>query len=60
MPKNDKQTLETIKFSLEVDERQIKFEIVKGVRKIPMGLPIPPKQFKEIFLQKSSNKVLKS
>ena len=40
MPKNDRQTLETIKFSLEVRERQNKFEIIKGVRKIPMGLSI--------------------
>ena len=60
MPKNDRQTLESIKFSLEVGERQNKFEILKGVKKILMGLPIPPKQFKELFLQKSSNKALKS
>ena len=60
MPKNDRQTLESIKFSLEVRVRQNKFEIIKGVRKTPMGLPISPKQFKELFLQKSSNKVLKS
>ena len=59
MPKNDGQTLEFIKFSLEVGKRQNKFEIIKGVKKIPMGLPIPPKQFKELFLQKSSNKALK-
>ena len=59
MPKNDRHTLETIKLS-EVRERQNKIEIIKGVRKIPMGLPIPPKQFKELFLQKSSNKALKS
>ena len=60
MPKNDRQTLETIKFSLEVRERQNKIEIIKGVRKIPMGLSISPKQFKELFLQKPSNKALKS
>ena len=60
MPKNDRQTLEFIKFSLEVGQRQNKFEIIKGVKKIPMGLTIPPKQFKELFLQKSSNKALKS
>ena len=47
MPKNDRQTLESIKFSLEVSVRQNKFEIVKGIRKTPMGLPILPKQFKE-------------
>ena len=43
MPKNDRQTLESIKFSLEVRERQNKFEIIKGVRKIPMDLAISPK-----------------
>ena len=60
MPKNDRQTLESMKFSLEVRERQNKFEIIKGVKKIPMGLPISPKQFKELFLQKSSDRASKS
>ena len=60
MPKNDRQTLESIKFSLEVRERQNKFEIIKGVRKIPMGLSISPMRFRELFLQKPSNKALKS
>ena len=60
MPKNDRQTLESIKFSLEVRERQNKIEIIKGVRKIPMGLSMSPKQFRELFLQKPSNKALKS
>ena len=60
MPKNDRPTLESIKFSLEVRERQNKFEIIKGVKKIPMGLSIPPKQFRELFLQKSNSKSLKS
>ena len=60
MPKNDGQTLESIKFSSEVGKTQNKFEIIKGVKKIPMGLSISPKQFKELFLQKSSNKALKS
>ena len=59
MPKNDGQALESIKFSLEVGKRQNKFEIIKGVKKIPTGLPIPPKQFRELFLQKSNNKLLK-
>ena len=59
MPKNGRQTLESIKFSLEVRERQDKFEIIKGVRKIPMGLSISPKRFKELFLQESSNKASK-
>ena len=58
--KNIKQTPETIKFSLEVGKRQDKFEIIKGVKKIPMGLSISPKQFRELFLQESSNKALKS
>ena len=60
MPKNDRPTLESIKFSLEVRERQNKFEIIKGVRRVPMALSISPKQFRELFLQKSSNKALKS
>ena len=60
MPKNDRQTLESIKFSLEVRERQNKFEIIKGVRKTPMGLSISPKRFRKLFLQKPSNKALKS
>ena len=60
MPRNDGQTLESIKFSLEVGKRQNKFEVIKGVTKIPMGLSISPKQFKELFLQKSSNQALKS
>ena len=59
MSKNDKQTPESIKFSLEVRERQNKFEIIKCVRKIPMGLSISPKQFKELFLQKPRNKASK-
>ena len=60
MPKNDRQTLESMKFSLEVRERQNKSETLKHVKKFPMGLPISPKQFKELFLQKSSNKASKS
>ena len=60
MPRDDGQTLESIKFSLEVRERQNKFEIIKSVRKIPMGLSISPKQFRELFLQKPSIKALKS
>ena len=60
MPKKDGQTLESIKFSLEVGKRQDKFEIIKGVKKVPMGLPLSPKQFRELFFQKSSNKALKS
>ena len=60
MPKNDRQTLEAIKFSLEVRERQNKFGTIKGVRRVPTGLSISPKRFRELFLQKSSNKASKS
>ena len=60
MPKNDGQTLESIKFSLEVRKRQNKFEIIKGVKKVSMGLSISPKQFRELILQKSSNKALET
>ena len=60
MSKNDKQTPESAKFSLEVRERQTKSETIKCVKKIPMGLHISPKQFRELFLQKPSNKALKA
>ena len=49
--KNDKQALETVKSPLEVRERQSKPETLKHVKKFPMGLPLSPKQFKELFLQ---------
>ena len=55
MPKNDGQILESIKFSLEVGKRQNKFEILKGVRKVPMGLSISSKQFGELFQKKKKN-----
>ena len=55
MSKNDKQTSESVKFSLEERERQNKSEILKCVKKFPMGLPLSPKQFKELFLQRSTN-----
>ena len=57
--KNGKPTPESVKFPLEVRERQNKSETLKCVKKIPMGLPISPKQFKELFLQKPSNKASK-
>ena len=60
MPRNDRLMLESNKFSLEVKERQNKLEIIKGVRRVPMGLSISPKRSRELFLQKSSNKALKS
>ena len=59
MPKNDRQTPETVKSPLEVRERQNKSETLKHVKKFPMGLPISPKQFKELFPQKSSNRASK-
>ena len=58
--KNDKQAPETVKSPLEVRERQSKSETLKSVKKFPMSLPLSPKQFKELFLQESSNKVSKS
>ena len=58
--KNDKQAPETVKSPLEVRERQSKSETLKHIKKFPMGLPLSPKQFEELFLQKSSNKALKS
>ena len=58
MPKNDRQTLESIKFSLEVGKRQNKSESIKGVKKVPMGLSISPKQSRELSFQKK-NPVIK-
>ena len=58
--KNNKQAPETVKSPLEVRERQSKSETLRHVKKFPMGLPLSPKQFEELFLQKSSNKALKS
>ena len=55
MPKNDGQILESIKFSLEVGKRQNKFEILKGIKKVPMGLSISSKQFGELFLKKKKS-----
>ena len=59
MSKNDKQTSESVKFPLEERERQNKSETLKRVKKFPMGLPISPKQFKELFLQRPTNQVSK-
>ena len=47
IPKNDKQTPESVKFPLEVRERQSKTNTLKFVKKLPIGLPLSPKQFKE-------------
>ena len=57
--KNNKQTPETVKFPLEVRKRQNKSKTLECVKKFPMGLPLSPDQFKELFLQESSNKASK-
>ena len=60
--KNVKQTPESVKFTLEVRERQNKTVTPKFVNKIPMGLPLSPKQFKEfngLFLHQPNNRVSK-
>ena len=60
--KNDKQTPESVKFPLEVRERKNKTNTLKFVKKIPIGLPLSPKQFREfdgLFLHRLSNKVSK-
>ena len=56
---NDKQTPEFTESPLEVRERQNKSETLKCVKKVPMGLPLSPKQFKELFLHRPSNKASK-
>ena len=60
--KNVKQTPESVKFPLEVRERQSKTNTLKFVKKIPIGLPLSPKQFKEfcgLFLNQPNNRVSK-
>ena len=57
--KSDKQIPESVKIPLEVRERQNKSETLKHVKKFPMGLPLSPKQFKELFLQRPGNKASK-
>ena len=60
--KSDEQTPESAKSILEVRERQNKTKTLKFVKKVPIGLPLSPKQFKEfdgLFLHWSSNKVSK-
>ena len=49
IPKNVKQTPESVKFTIEVRERQNKTDTLKFVNKTPMGLPLSPKQFKELY-----------
>ena len=57
---HDKQTPESTKSPLEVRERQNKSKTLKCVKKVPMGLPLSSKQFKELFLHRPSNKASKS
>ena len=60
--RNVKQISESIKFPLEVREGQNKTNTLKLIKKIPIGLPLSPKQFKEfdgLFLHWPSNKVSK-
>ena len=60
--KSDKQTPESTKFTWEVRERQNKTNTLEFVKKIPIGLPLSPKQFKEfdgLFPHRPSNKVSK-
>ena len=62
IPKSYKQTPESRKSILEVRERQNKIKTLKFVKKIPIGLPLSPKQFKEfdgLFLHRPSNIVSK-
>ena len=59
--KNVKQIPESVKFTLEVRERQNKTDTLKFVKKAPIGLPLSPKQYKEfdgLFLQ-PNNRVSK-
>ena len=60
--KNDTQTPESEKFTLEVRERQNKIDTLKSVKKIPTGLSLSPKQFKEfcgLFPNQPNNRVSK-
>ena len=60
---NVKQTPESAKSPSEKGETQSKPNTVKSVRKVPMGVPFSPKQFKELhelFLSGSDNKTSKS
>ena len=60
--KNVKQTPESVKFPLEVRERQSRNNTLKFVKKIPIGLPLSQKQFKEfdgVFLHWPSNRMSK-
>ena len=60
--KNIKQTPESVKSTSEEREKQNKNNTIKFVKKIPIGLPLSPKQFKEfdgLFLHLPSNRMSK-
>ena len=60
--KNVKQTAESVKSTSEVREGQNKTNTLKVVKKIPIGLPLSPKQFEEfdgLFLYWPSNRMSK-
>ena len=60
--KNVKQTPESVKSTSEEREKQNKNNTLKFVKKIPIGLPLSPKQFKEfdgMFLHWTSNRMSK-
>ena len=62
IPKNVKQTPESVKFTLEVREGQNKTDTLKFVKKISIGLSLSPKQYKEfngLFLHQPNNRVSK-
>ena len=60
--KNVKQTPESVKSTSEEREKQNKNNTLKFVKRIPIGLPLSPKQFKEfdgMFLHWPSNRMSK-
>ena len=60
--KNVKQTPESVKSTSKEREKQNKNNTLKFVKKIPIGLPLSPKQFKEfdgLFLHWPSNRMSK-
>ena len=60
--KNVKQTTESVKSTSEVREGQNKTNTLKFVKKIPIGLPLSPKQFEEfdgLFLHWPRNRMSK-
>ena len=60
--KNIKQTAESVKSTSKVRVGQNKTNTLKFVKKIPIGLPLSPKQFEEfdgLFLHWPSNRMSK-